>query len=335
MTTVAARTPRGAWFPKGPQLAYLPVSLFGSVMGLTGLSAAWQLAARRFGAPVLVADAIGWIALAVFLALALAYGLKAVTAWPAVVAEFRHPIAGNLFGTMLISLLLLPLVIARFSLVLAQGLWILATAGMVLFAVVIVSRWMSSRQQLTHATPAWIVPVVGLLDIPLAAPSLNLPQTGTLTLFSLSVGLFFAVPLFTLVFTRLLFEEPLAPALRPTLMILVAPFVVGFSSYAATLGRIDAFAEALFLVGLFVFVILIGLLRDLPRCCPFRVSWWAVSFPVAATAVAALRYADYAQTGLADGMALLLLAFATGLIGALTVRTAAGIVRGELQALSG
>ncbi|MGA4555157.1 SLAC1 anion channel family protein [Methylorubrum aminovorans] len=335
MTTMTAQTPRQARFFEGPRFEYLPVALFGSVMGLTGLSVAWQLAARRFGLPGLVADGIGWAALAAFLALALAYGTKAVTAWPTVVAEFRHPIAGNLFGTVLISLLLLPLVIVRISPLLAQGIWILASAGMVVFAVVIVSRWMSSRQQVAHATPAWIVPVVGLLDIPLAAPALGLPHTGTLTLFALSVGLFFAVPLFTLIFARLLFEEPLAPAMRPTLMILVAPFMVGFSSYASTLGRIDAFAEGLFLVGLFVFVILIGLLRDLPRCCPFRVSWWAVSFPAAAAAVAALRYADHAQIGLADGLALLLLAFATGLIGALALRTLVGIVRGELRALSG
>jgi tellurite resistance protein len=194
---------------------------------------------------------------------------------------------------------------------------------------------MSSRQQLAHATPAWIVPVVGLLDIPLAAPVLHLPNTQTLTLFALSVGLFFAVPLFTLVFARLVFEEPLAAAMRPTLMILVAPFAVGFSSYAATLGRIDAFAEGLFLVGLFVFAILVGLLRDLPRCCPFRVSWWAVSFPAAAMAVAALRYAEHAQAAAADALALLLLAFATGLIGALGLRTLTGILRGELRALSG
>ncbi|MBP1181019.1 SLAC1 anion channel family protein [Methylobacterium sp. PvR107] len=333
MTTAAAQTPRWALFRTGPRFEYLPVALFGSVMGLTGLSAAWRLAALRYPLPGLVADLIGWLALAAFLALSAAYGMKAVTAWPTVRAEFRHPIAGNLFGTVLISLLLLPLV--RVSLLLAQGVWILSAAGMVVFAVVIVSRWMSSRQQLAHATPAWIVPVVGLLDVPLAAPVLGLPHTQTPTLLALSVGLFFAVPLFTLVFARLVFEEPLAPAMRPTLMILVAPFAVGFSSYAATLGRIDAFAEGLFLIGLFVFVILVGLLRDLPRCCPFRVSWWAVSFPTAATAVAALRYAEHAQSVLADGLALLLLAFATGLIGALSLRTLTGIARGELRALSG
>lgn len=326
---------RTAAATRKPRFEYLPVSLFGAVMGLTGLSVAWRLAASRYGVPPFVADTIGWTAIGTFLALALAYGAKVVTAPQAVAAEFRHPIAGNLFGTVLISLLLLPLVLVRVSVVLAQVVWILAAAGMVLFAVVIVSRWMSSRQQVAHATLAWIVPVVGLLDIPLAVPALGLPHTQILTLFSLSVGLFFAVPLFTLVFSRLLFEEPLPAALRPTLMILVAPFAVGFSSYVATIGRIDVFAEALFLIGLFVFAILVGLLRDLPRCCPFRVTWWAVSFPAAATAAAGLRYAEYAQAALADGIAILLLAFATGLIGALSIRTLRGILHGELRALSG
>ncbi|WP_232628111.1 SLAC1 anion channel family protein [Methylobacterium sp. Leaf118] len=318
-----------------PRFDYLPVALFGSVMGLTGLSVAWRLAAARYGLPALVADAIGWAALVAFLALALAYGTKAVTAWPAVRAEFRHPIAGNLFGTPLISLLLLPFVLQGLSPALAAAAWILGAGGMVAFAVLIVSRWMGSRQQLAHATPAWIVPVVGLLDIPLAAPMLGLPHTQPLALFALSVGLFFALPLFTLVFARLVFEEPLPQAQRPTLMILVAPFAVGFSSYTATTGRIDAFAEALFLVSLFVFVVLVGRLRDLPRCCPFRVSWWAVSFPLAAMAVAALRYAEHVGAVPADLLAVALLAFATATIVALAARTLIGIARGELRQLAG
>ena len=317
-----------------PRFDYLPVALFGSVMGLTGLSAAWRLAGAHYGLPALIADAIGWLALLTFLALALAYGVKAVTAWDAVVAEFRHPIAGNLFGTPLISLLLLPFVLRDLSPGLAAVAWGVGTVGMGILAILIVSRWMGSRQQLAHATPAWIVPVVGLLDIPLAVPLLGLPHTQAPAMAALSVGLFFAGPLFTLVFARLVFEEPLPAAQRPTLMILVAPFAVGFSSYSAVFGRIDAFAEALFLVGLFVFVVLVGRLRDLPRCCPFRVSWWAVSFPCAAMATAALRYADHARALPADILALTLLALATGIIAALAVRTLVGIARGEMRQIS-
>ena len=317
-----------------PRFEYLPIALFGAVMGLTGLSVAWRLASARYGLPSLVAEAIGWSALLTFLVLALAYGVKAVTAWPTVLAEFRHPIAGNLFGTVLISLLLLPFVLNGINPLLAAAAWVTGAAGMVVFAVLIVSRWMGSRQQLAHATPAWMVPVVGLLDIPLAAPMLGLPHTQTLTMFALSVGLFFAIPLFTLVFSRLVFEEPLPAGQRPTLMILVAPFVVGFSSYTATFGRIDAFAEALFLIGLFVLVVLVGRLRDMPRCCPFRVSWWAVSFPLAATAVAALRYAGHADDAAIDVLALGLLAFATLVIAALAARTVFGVARGELRRLT-
>lgn len=317
-----------------PLFDYLPVSLFGSVMGLMGLSVGWRIASARYGFFPLIADMIGWSALAVFVVLLLTYGAKAVTARQIVLAEFRHPVAGNLFGTVPISLLLLPFVLQGPSPRLAATAWMLGAAGMLVFAFLIVSRWMGSRQQLAHATPAWVVPVVGLLDVPLAAPSLNLPHTQTVVMFSLSVGLFFAVPLFTLIFARLVFEEPLAPAQRPTLMILVAPFAVGFSSYVATVGRVDAFAEGLFFVALFVFAVLVGRLRDLPRCCPFRVSWWAVSFPMAAMAVAALRYAEHVGAVAADILALMLLGLATVTIAGLTARTVLGIARNELRQLA-
>jgi tellurite resistance protein len=95
--------------------------------------------------PGLVPDLIGWAALAAFAVMATAYAVKAVTAPGAVRAEFAHPIAGNLFGTLLINLLLLPIVLVRLSPILAEAFWVLGTAGMVVFAFVIVSRWMGSR----------------------------------------------------------------------------------------------------------------------------------------------------------------------------------------------
>jgi tellurite resistance protein len=320
--------------PGRPQLDYLPVGLFGSVMGLTGLSVAWQLAQARYGAPGWLALAFGIAAVAAFVAVLAGYTVKLVTALDAVRAEFRHPIAGNLYGTVLISLLLVPIVIAPYSLVLARVLWIVGAVGMVLFAWLVVSRWMSDRQQVAHATPAWVIPVVGLLDIPLALPVLGLPPLHGLMVFALAVGLFFAVPLFTLIFSRLLFEPPLPDALKPSLLILVAPFAVGFSTYRLTTGQIDLFAEALFMLTLFVLAVLLGQLRNLPLCCPFRVSWWAVSFPLAATSTAALRFAAAEPGPLTDAIALALLALATVVITGLLGRTLFGILRGELRTLS-
>jgi tellurite resistance protein len=332
MSATAAQVER-----RPSQLDFLPIGLFGSVMGLTGLSVAWRLALSRFAGPpwlALVAPAIGIIALLSFVAILAGYTVKSLTAFDAVRAEFRHPIAGNLFGTALISLLLLPIVLAPYSLIAAQALWMAGAVGMILFAWIIVSRWMSDRQQVAHATPAWVVPVVGLLDLPLALPVLELPPLHGLAVFALAVGLFFAVPLFTLIFSRLLFEPPLPDSLKPTLLILVAPFAVGYSTYAVTAARDDLFAEGLYMLTLFILTVLLGQLRHLPVCCPFRVSWWAVSFPLAASAIAALRFAAAQPGTLTDLIAWVLLSLATLVIAGLFARTLIGLARGELRALS-
>ena len=128
--------------PGRPMLDYLPVGLFGSVMGLTGLSVAWRLAQVRYGAPGWVATAIAALAVLAFVALLIGYGIKVVMARDAVQTEFRHPIAGNLFGTVPISLLLLPIVVAPYGRLLAQALWIFGAAGMVTFA------WLGSPHHL-------------------------------------------------------------------------------------------------------------------------------------------------------------------------------------------
>lgn len=316
-------------------MRWLPVALFGSVMGLTGLSLAWRLAHARFGVPLWISDAIGVVGLLAFVAMSLGYAIKAMTGFAHAKAEFSHPVAGALFGTPLISALLLPAVLADYSLPLARGLWVIGVIGMTVFAWHMASRWLGTSQQRPHATPAWIVPLVGMLDIPLAVPALGFAEPPhAVMMLGLAVGLFFAIPLFTIIFSRLMFEEPQPPAMSPSLMIMLAPFAVGFSAYVVTVGRVDALAEGLFALSVFLLAVLLMRLRHLRECCPFRVSWWAISFPLAATAGAALRYASYAQAPWADGLAALLLALATAVIGGLLVRTLLGIAKGELPRLS-
>lgn len=321
------------------QVDHLPIGLFGAVMGLTGLSVAWHLAHKAFGAPPWIGDVIGVVAVVAFVAVAIGYAMKAVTAPGAVAAEFRHPIAGSLFGTFFISLLLLPIILAPVNVSLARVIWAIGAVGMTVFAWLIVSRWMSEQQQTAHATPAWIIPVVGLLDIPLAVPAVGFAPAPdsllhALMVMDLAVGLFFAIPLFTLIFARLVFQPPLPDALQPTLLILVAPFAVGYSTYTVTTGANDVFAQALYLLALFLLAVLLGRLRNLGQCCPFRFGWWSVSFPLAASAIAALRYAAVVPNWLTETVAVATLALATLAIGGLLVRTLMGVARGELRTLS-
>jgi tellurite resistance protein len=318
-------------------LGYLPVALFGSVMGLTGLSVSWRQSHAYFGTPLWIAHAFGAIAILAFVVLTVAYAIKTVSSPDKVRAEFLHPVAGNLFGTPLISLLLLPMLLAEFSLPLARGMWIVGAVLMPIFAWRVVGRWLHVRQQPAHATPAWIIPVVGLLDLPLAVPSLHLDGVHGLMMFGLSVGLFFAVPLFTLVLSRLLFEEKMPDSMQPSLLILVAPFAVGFSAYVTTIGTIDSFAQALYMLMLFLLTVLVVRLVHLRDCCPFRVSWWAVSFPLAASANTAIRYAQAGPGSgsvVTDVVAIALLTLATLVILGLLVRTLVGLVRGDMRTLS-
>lgn len=319
---------------KTGRLAYLPVSLFGSVMGLSGLALAWRLAATAFGLPWGIGEALGLVAAGVFVALTLCYGIKCVESPAAVRAEFAHPVAVNFFGTPIISLLLLPAVAAPYSIALTQALWVTGTVSMLGFAWVIVSRWMSVRQQLVHATPAWMIPVVGTLNISIVGVTLDLPGAYAVSAFGLAVGLFFAVPLFTLILSRLIFEEPMPQPQRPSLLILVATFAVGFSAYLSVVGRVDLFASSLFYLAVFMFTVLVPKLLLLRSAMPFHTSWWAVSFPLAAMTNAALKFAMHQPSWPTQAFALAVLAFTTLVILSMSVRTLASIARGELRSLT-
>ena len=316
------------------RLAYLPVSLFGSVMALSGLALAWRLAAANFGLPASIGEVLGLLAAGVFVALALCYGIKCVESFAAVRAEFSHPVAVNFFGTPIISLLLLAAVTAPHSVALSYALWGAGTVSMLGFAWLIVSRWMSVRQQIAHATPAWMIPVVGTLNISTAGVTLSLPGAHALSAFGLAVGLFFAVPLFTMILSRLIFEEPMPQPLQPSLMILVATFAVGFSAYLSVAGRVDLFASSLFFLAVFMFTVLVPRLLRLRSSTPFHISWWAVSFPLAAMANAALKFAMHRPSWSTEAFALAMLAFTSLVILSLSVRTIAVIARGQLPALT-
>ncbi len=320
--------------PRASRFAFLPVSLFGSVMGLSGLALAWRFAAAQFGAPAWAGELFGLCAVAAFLALALAYGIKCTTSPAAVRAEFAHPVAVNFFGTPIISLLLLPAVAAPYSTTAAQALWAVGATLMLAFAWLVVSRWISVRHQRAQVTPAWLIPVVGTINLPIAGATLDLPGAAAISTFGLAVGFFFAVPLFTLIFARLVFEEPLPPAQQPSLMILIAPTAIGFSAYLNVAGQVDLFASALFSIACFLFAVLLPRLIHLRGRMPFHASWWAVSFPLAAFANAALKFAAQAPAWPARVFAFAVLAFTTLVILSLALRTLAGIARGELDALT-
>lgn len=330
MTATALTTPAST--AERP-MQYLPVALFGSVMGLTGLSVGWRLAHARFGLPEAISQVLAAGAVTAFVALVAAYGVKAICAPDAVRAEFQHPVGGHMFGLFIASLLLLPILLAPLSLAVARAVWGLGALSMAAFLLLVLDRWLGgTRQQREHATPAWLVPAVGLVDVPLAAPALHLPlQLHGVLVLCWAVGLFLSVPLIAIVVSRLMFEAPMPAALQPTLLILLAPAAVGASSYAAlTGGRLDLVAQSLCGIALFLLVAFVLRLRSAWRA-PFKTTWWATSFPLAACANASLQVAATVESPVADGLAILLLGFTSLVIAVLLFQSLRGLAQGRLR----
>ncbi|WP_346948576.1 C4-dicarboxylate ABC transporter [Dyella sp.] len=300
-----------------------PVSLFASVMGLAGLSAAWRLAAG-YGAPGWIGDGLAVLAWLTFLFLA---GVQLRRVWSdgkTWLAELRQPATAPFLGTFWISLLLLPMLAPPGWQ--ARAMWLLGAAGMVVCAWRNFLQWTAGALDEGQVSAAWLIPVVGLLDVPLAFPALGWPALREWMLFALAAGFVLAIPVFALVFGRLVSRAPVA---QPTLLILLAPFAVGFSAYVAMAGEVDALARSLFYLDLFLLAVLLPRVYSMLRGQPFRLNWWALSFPLAASAVAAQRYALAMPGWFGRSVAVALLALATLAIGALAWRSLRGLARGD------
>lgn len=306
----------------------LPVNLFASVMGLSGLALAWRLAHDRFGAPAFVGEAIGAFALGVFVLVALGYLTKLAQHPQAVRAEFQHPVAGNFFGTIAISVLLLSAVVEPYSAPAARATWTIGVLAAFALSFVAVSRLLRGQVDASHAMPAWLIPGVATLDIAVTGGHMPMAWASEINLFAGAVGAVLALVLFAMIVSRLVHRDPLVPAMTPSLMILVAPFAVGFLAYVNIIGGIDRFAALLFYFALFMFAVVAP--KVFRRGIGFSAAWWAIGFPMAALANAALKYADFRASGPHGVLAAVLLGLLSVALAVLTVRTVRSALDGAL-----
>ncbi|SFJ36857.1 tellurite resistance protein [Paenibacillus sp. UNC496MF] len=309
-------------------IQFLPVNLFASVMGISGLSLAWREANKVFGASTAIADVTGMIAIAIFIALSIGYLAKWMNYSQKVKAEFRHPIIGNFFGTITIAILLLSSVIGVYSTRFGQVIWIVGTVSALALCFVFVTRLLNGNHEPVNKVPASLVPVVGTLDISVAGGSMPFPWAHEVNLLSLAIGGVIALVYFTLIFSRLIHHAPMPAGLTPSMIIMIAPFEVGFLGYTNFEQRIDQFASILFYFGLFLFLVLF--FKVFKKTIPFGASWWGVSFPMAALSNAALKYALFADSWPLIALSGIILVVFSIVVVVLFVRTLKLLVNGEL-----
>jgi tellurite resistance protein len=309
------------------RLENFPITFFAVIMGLLGLTLALAAAERAAGAGFALSQFVLGASAMVFLVIALLYLLKLARYPAAVRAEWNHPVRIAFFPTISISLLLLGTALAPLFPGLAYGIWSLGAAAQAVLALSVVANWIGHRSfQAIHLSPAWFIAAVGNVVVPLAGVGFGVVELSWLFF---SAGLMFWLVLLTLVMNRLIFHDPMPGRLMPTLVIMIAPPAVAFIAWVRLTGDVDAFGRILLNSG-YVFALVV--LTQAPRFLrlPFALSWWALSFPVAALAVASFLFAHEtgSQTHRIIGFGLTIaLAFA---VATLALRTAQAIRAKEI-----
>lgn len=267
------------------RLAHFPISFFAMVMGLAGLCIAWEKAQAGFQLPFRVEMALIPFTLLVFTILLVLYSMKLMRHPGQVVKELNHPVKLNFFPAVSISLILLSITMLTIQPTISYVLWSIGSALHLCFTLYVMNIWIHhDKFEIHHINPAWFIPVVGNVLVPVAGTAHGQYE---ISWFFFSIGIIFWMVLFTIIFYRVLFHNPLPDKLMPTFFILIAPPAVGFISYVKLTGGIDNFAHVLYYIGLFLTLLLATMAIRFSRL-QFFLSWWAYSFPLAAITIASL-----------------------------------------------
>jgi len=308
-------------------LAHLPVGVFATVMGTAGLTLATERMAQFVPALHPLTLLLFALTGVLYLGLLGLYGLKLANHTKEVAAEWRHPVRIAFFPAITIGLLLVATALAPHLPRLAEPLWLLGALAHLAAMLAVVTTWIEAQHyEPPHLNPAWFIPAVGNVLVPIAGVPLGWPE---LSWFFFGVGLLFWLVLLTLVFNRLVFHHPLPARLSPTLAVLIAPPAVSFLAWVKLTGEIGAFGRVLYAAALLFFLLLVIQAPKLVRL-PWALSFWAYSFPLAALTIASSVAAERLGQPLLLALAWVLYVLLVALIGALAWRTVKGAVAGEL-----
>jgi tellurite resistance protein len=309
------------------RLQNFSIAWFAMIMGSGGLTIAWLRAEEILSLPFSISPWLLLLSTGLFALLAVLYSIKVVKYREAAAAEWAHPVKMNFVPTASIALILLSIAWLPTSAPYSKLLWIAGTALHLVLTLHVVTQWMHhTKFEITHLNPAWFIPVVGNILVPIAGVQ-HAPIE--LSWFFFSIGLIFWPVLLAIIFNRVIFHGSLPERLVPTLFILIAPPAVGFLSYVMLTGEVDAFARILYYSALFFTILLIAQLQWFARL-KFFLSWWAYSFPLAAITIASLVMFKHSGDPLFLRLSGILLAITTVVIAALFIRTGIAVARREL-----
>ncbi len=308
------------------RIKFFPIMMYAIVMGMSGLTIMYQKAALWLSMSPWIGTVLMGISTLLFCVITLLYVLKYLKYAPAVQKEFSHPIRLNFFAAISISMLMLAIVYKETYPPVAAIFWYPGTLLHFYLTMYTVSFWINRNQELEHSNPAWFIPIVGNLLVPVGG--VGFASHGILMYF-FSCGLFFWIVLFAILLNRIIFHHQLVVKFMPTMFILIAPPAVGFIAYFKMYGTIDAFSTILFNLALFFTLLLAFMYKNFVKI-KFFISWWAFVFPLAAMAISTMLMYHETKDLILWGLSYAMIAVTSIVIAVVAYQTILHMQRGEI-----
>lgn len=308
------------------RVKFFPIMMYAMVMGMSGLTIMYQKAALWLAFSESIGMVLMVLSTALFMVISLIYLGKYIKYAPIVKKEFSHPIRLNFFAAISISMLMLAIIYKEVNVNVAALFWY-AGAGLHFYLTMhTISFWINHNQELDHSNPAWFIPVVGNVLVPVGG--VGFASQGVLMYF-FSCGIFFWVILFAILLNRIIFHHQLAVKFMPTMFILIAPPAVGFLAYYKMFGVIDFFATMLFNLALFFTLLVAFMYKNFVKI-KFFISWWAFVFPLAAMAISSMLMYHENKDATLLALSYVMVTVTTVVIAIVIYQTVAHMRKGEI-----
>lgn len=308
------------------RVKFFPIMMYAMVMGMSGLTMMYQKAALWLGFSDMIGSGLMIVSTGLFVVISLIYLGKYIKYTPMVQKEFSHPIRLNFFAAISISMLMLAIIYKEVNVNVASIFWYAGAVLHFYLTMHTISFWINNNQELDHSNPAWFIPVVGNVLVPIGG--VGFASQGVLMYF-FSCGIFFWVILFAILLNRIIFHHQLAVKFMPTMFILIAPPAVGFIAYYKMFGVIDIFATMLFNLALF-FTLLVAFMYKNFIKIKFFISWWAFVFPLEAMSISAMLMYHETKDSMLLALSYVMVAVTTVVITIVLYQTVSHMLKGEV-----
>lgn len=344
-----------------------------AVMGTAAICITMQLSsevARPFSSLLYVGMGFYFLAITMFIAFSILWVLRVFMYPEEIKKDLRHPLRGNFFPTIPISLVLAgtgtnKLGPMLFGSVLASHIslvfFVLGSLGIFIFGYLLIKiQFISKEINLEHANFAWFIPPVSHLIIPvLGACSLDVYWAGTkvapalfmISLIALGVGIFNFIFVGAAVWDRYIYKSIPPGRLAPTIMLGIAPtsilviFLVKFAQgvdasqgslfgidFVAIFPMIKIVSSILWGFSLWWLILALILIFHYIKLKdhPFVFGWWAYTFPFEAFVVSTGLLAMCVATEFLNGFLIILNAAAVVIWAIVVFGTIRWLERGGL-----